>query len=67
MRRDSVLEEAFPLPEVDSRGVDLSQIRDLLGLTVSQRLDHLEAAQASLMELRHAFSCTTEEHSTSTR
>jgi hypothetical protein len=52
--------EAFPLPEMDSRGIDLSQVRRMLALTVEERLTQLEAAQASMMELRDAFRRATE-------
>jgi len=59
--------EPFPTPETDARGVDLSQVRRMLDLTVAQRLDHLEDALASLTELRDAFRRTTEKHSDSPR
>jgi hypothetical protein len=44
----------FPMPEIDSNGVDLSQIRYMLSLSPLERLQLLEAALASMMKVRHA-------------
>jgi hypothetical protein len=59
MLGDASPPDAFPLPEMDRRGVDLSQIRAMLARTVGERLDWLEAAQASMIDLRDAFHRTT--------
>ena len=46
--------EPFPMPEVDSNGVDRSQIRRMLALTPSERLRTLESALASIIQVRSA-------------
>jgi len=46
--------EEFPLPEMDSNGVDLSQIRQMLALTPVQRLRMLESALTSMIKVRSA-------------
>lgn len=45
-------ESTFPLPEIDERGVDRSQIRRMLALTPEERLQLLESAVASMMAIR---------------
>ena len=37
-------DDAFPMPEMDSNGVDRSQIRSMLALSPGQRLRRMEAA-----------------------
>jgi hypothetical protein len=49
---DAIEPEVFPMPEVDSNGVDRSQIRHLLALTPAQRLQVLESALASMIKVR---------------
>lgn len=44
--------QPFPLPEIDERGVDRSQIRRMLALTPEERLQFLESAVASMMVVR---------------
>jgi hypothetical protein len=44
----------FPMPEVDSNGVDLAQVRRMLALTPAERLRVLESALASMMKVRDA-------------
>lgn len=46
--------EPFPMPEIDSNGVDRSQIRRMLALTPGERLRTLESALASIMQVRSA-------------
>jgi len=48
--------EPFPLPEMDTNGVDLGQIREMLALNPFQRLQVLESALASMIRLRSAIS-----------
>jgi hypothetical protein len=45
-------DESFPLPDIDSNGIDRSQIRRQLALTPSERLQALEAFLASIILLR---------------
>jgi hypothetical protein len=47
--------EPFPLPEIDSNGVDRSQIRRQLALTPSERLQVLETFLASVIQLRRGI------------
>jgi hypothetical protein len=47
--------EPFPMPEMDSNGVDLSQIRNHLKLTPLERLRTLESAVASIIKIRRAI------------
>jgi hypothetical protein len=42
------------MPEMDSNGVDRSQIRRSLALTPAQRLQVLESALASMIKVRSA-------------
>jgi len=44
--------EPFPMPEIDSNGVDRSQIRRQLERTPSERLRALESALASIIRIR---------------
>ena len=44
--------DVFPMPEIDANGVDRSQIRRMLRMTPEERLRFLEAALASMMEVR---------------
>jgi hypothetical protein len=48
-------ETPFPMPEIDANGVDRSQIRRMLRMTPSERLRFLEAALASMMEVRNGI------------
>ena len=45
----------FPLPEIDSNGVDRSQIRRQLELTAAERLHSLESFLASVIRIRRAI------------
>ena len=47
--------EFFPMPEIDSNGVDRSQIREQLKLTPFQRLQALESFLASTMKIRRGL------------
>jgi hypothetical protein len=51
----AAIDEAFPMPEIDSNGVDRSQIRRQLMLTPSERLKALETFLASILEIRRAI------------
>jgi hypothetical protein len=42
------------MPEIDSNGVDRTQIRRMLALTPIERLRVLESALASMITVRHA-------------
>lgn len=46
---------SFPMPDMDSNGVDLSQIRHHLKLTPFERLQTLESAVASIIKIRRAI------------
>jgi hypothetical protein len=50
---DSALNQSFPSPDIDARGVDRSQIRNQLKLTPSERLRALEVFLASVQASRH--------------
>ena len=45
-------DEPFPMPEIDWRGVDLSQIRQMLELTPLQRIEWLDALMEGIYELQ---------------
>ena len=47
--------DPFPLPDIDERGVDLSQIRRQLALTPSQRLRMLETFLVSIIQIRRGI------------
>jgi hypothetical protein len=53
--RQAAPDEAFPMPEIDSNGVDRSQIRRQLKLTPGERLRALETFLASILEIRRAI------------
>lgn len=47
--------EPFPMPEMDSNGIDRSQIRCHLALTPFERLKAVEAFLASTVRLRRGL------------
>jgi hypothetical protein len=52
--REQTQAEDFPMPEIDANGVDRSQVRRMLALTPAERMRVLEAALASMIQVRHA-------------
>jgi hypothetical protein len=47
--------DGFPMPEIDSRGVDRSQIRRQLTRTPAERLRALESFLASIIRIRRGI------------
>ena len=47
--------EPFPMPEIDSNGVDRSQIRSHLALTPFERLKTVESFLASTVRIRRGL------------
>jgi len=48
-------EEPFPMPEMDSNGIDRSQIRNYLKLTPFERLKAVESFLASTVSIRRGL------------
>jgi hypothetical protein len=49
------VDDSFPMPDIDSRGVDRSQIRRQLMRTPAERLRSLESFLASVMRIRRGI------------
>jgi hypothetical protein len=61
-----IIDETFPIPEMDSNGVDLSQIRRHLERTPTERLRALETLLGSILEIRRGIGRPTIPGNTST-